>query len=303
MDGFFNVFKPTGWTSFDVVASLRRPLGTKRIGHAGTLDPTATGVLPIAVGFATRLIEYLVDGDKEYVGDIQLGSTTDTYDAAGEETSRQDWTHLTEAEVRAVLPAFTGAILQTPPAYSAVKIAGQPAYKRVRRGEEIIMQPRPAVVHELELTRFEPPLVGLRVVCGKGTYVRSLAHDLGQALGCGAHLRSLTRSRVGNLRAEQAIGVEELRQEGLNGFASEHLIAPDNVLHDLDAAVLAAGTATEISQGRTVRLYPGLPAALGRRLPLGRKSRAYCADGRFLALLEYAGPPALWKAKKVFSHV
>ncbi|MEX2236350.1 MAG: tRNA pseudouridine(55) synthase TruB [Dehalococcoidia bacterium] len=300
MNGFFNVYKPEGWTSFDVVAALKRPLRQKRLGHAGTLDPTATGVLPIAAGWATRLIEYLVDSDKEYVGRIVLGSSTDTYDAAGLEVATGDWRAVTRAMVEAGLATFVGEIEQTPPIYSAVKVAGEPAYRRVRRGETVELKKRQAVVHEIEVLGFEPPGVEIRVVCGKGTYVRSLAHDLGQLLGCEAHLGSLARTRVGPLSIETAVSVEQLREEGLAGFALDYLLAPDAVLRAKDAAILSSKTVEEVRQGRAVRLYPGLPAGFGRQLPLGRKCRAYSSEGAFFAVLEFAGPPALWKAEKVF---
>ena len=302
MDGFFNVFKPEGWTSFDVVASLRRPLGTRRVGHGGTLDPIATGVLPIAVGYATRLLEPLVEGDKEYVGDIELGTATDTYDRAGIETARGDWTGVTPERIEEVMRGFVGSIKQTPPPYSAVKVAGEPAYRRVRRGETVALQQRDALVKKLELLRFEPPVLSLRIVCGKGTYVRSIAHDAGELLGCHAHLRSLERTRVGTMHVAASIPIEDLRDEISAGMAHAHLRAPDTVLLDSWAAVLSQRTTAAVTQGQVVRLYPGLPEGAGRRLPLGQICRAYSSDGRFLATLEYAGPPALWRPTKVFRN-
>lgn len=301
MDGFFNIFKPAGWTSFDVVAALRRPLNQKRLGHGGTLDPTATGVLPVAAGYATRLLEYLLDSDKEYIADIELGRSTDTYDSAGAEVSRGDWQGVTLHDVQHHLEAFKGPILQTPPAYSAIKVAGVPSYKRVRRGESVLMKTREVTVHELELLAFEPPIVKLRVVCSKGTYMRSLANDLGEALGCGALLMDLVRSRVGPFRVEHAVSVDELRAAAASGAGWSFMLAPDIVLRAMNAAVLSPRSEGELRQGRTIRLYPGAPRSLGRQLPLGQRSRAYNVRGTLFGILEYAGPPALWKPAKVFS--
>jgi tRNA pseudouridine55 synthase len=300
LDGFFNVFKPAGWTSFDVVAALRRPMKQKRLGHGGTLDPTATGVLPIAAGYATRLLEFLVEGDKEYLADVELGRTTDTYDSAGIEVSQADWRGIGLDDVNEQLAAFRGTIKQTPPAYSAVKLAGQPAYKRVRRGENVVLAEREVTIHELELLSFEPPHVRLRVVCSKGTYLRSLANDLGEALGSGAFLADLVRSRVGPFIASDAVPVDDLRSAALEGTACEFMLSPDLVLRSLDAAILASRNELAVRQGRAVRLYPGTGRPGERRLPLGRRCRAYTASGSLLSLLEYAGPPALWKPLKVF---
>jgi tRNA pseudouridine55 synthase len=301
LDGFFNVDKPAGWTSFDVVAALRRPLGEKRLGHAGTLDPLATGVLPLGAGYATRLLSYLADSDKEYLATIELGRTTDTYDAAGQELSRDDWAGVRLEDVVSRLDLFRGRIQQRPPAYSAVKVAGERAYRRVRRGESIDFAPREVTIHELELLSFRPPQLDLRVVCSKGTYLRSLAHDLGQALGSGAFLARLRRSRVGPFHEAEAVPLEELRSAAAKSVARDLMRAADTVVRHLDAAILSPPTADDLRQGRTVRLYPGSPLASGRRLPLGRQGRAYTTDGTLIGLIEWAAPPALWKPVKIFT--
>lgn len=302
MNGFFNVDKPAGWTSFDVVAALRRPLGEKRLGHAGTLDPLATGVLPLAAGYATRLLSYLADSDKEYLATVELGRTTDTYDAAGEETSRGDWALVDPNDVAVQLDSFRGEIQQTPPAYSAVKVAGERAYKRVRRGESVALAPRQVTIHELELLGLDLPRIHLRVICSRGTYLRSLAHDLGQALGVGGFLAELRRSRVGPFGESDSVGLDELRAAAAIGAGSSFIRAPDMVLRHLDAAILSPATTSDLRQGRSVRLYPGSPPGWGRRLPLGRQSRAYTAEGTLIGLLEYAAPPAVWKPVKIFTN-
>jgi tRNA pseudouridine55 synthase len=300
VDGFFNVFKPVGWTSFDVIAALRGPLRQKRLGHGGTLDPAATGVLPLAAGYATRLLEYLVASDKEYIAEVELGRTTDTYDSTGEELSRGDWSHLTQAEVESFLDGFRGVITQTPPAYSAVKVSGQPAYKRVRRGEKVELRAREVTIHELELLSFEPPTVRLRVVCSKGTYLRSLANDLGHSLGPGAFLAALERTRVGPFLLKDSVPVENLRSSATDGTASSYILSSDTVMRDIDAAILSTKSAAAVANGRPVRLDPANQPSGRRDLPLGTTCRAYSSEGALLCVLKYVELPALWKPSRVF---
>ena len=165
--GILNLNKPAGWTSFDVVRFVRGRSGERRVGHAGTLDPAATGVLPVLIGRATRLTEYLVDTTKEYIAEIEFGTITDTYDVEGEVLARNDATSMTEAAVRRALDAFRGDILQAPPVYSAIKREGVPLYKRARRGEALRAEPRPVRAEQLDIINYEPPYLWLRVVCGK----------------------------------------------------------------------------------------------------------------------------------------
>src|SRR5579859_1972604 len=195
MDGILNINKPTGMTSHDVVAKVRKLLKQRRVGHAGTLDPAASGVLPICVGQATRVAEYLSESGKAYRATIIFGAVTDTYDSEGIITRTASTNGLTRATIEAILPAMLGSQMQVPPRYSAIKLQGQPAYKRARAGEEITLEARPIVIYSLKVIDWIPPYLTLAIECSKGTYIRSLAHDLGMQIGCYAYLNSLIRTR------------------------------------------------------------------------------------------------------------
>src|SRR5579883_3475296 len=188
MDGILNINKATGMTSHDVVARVRRLLKQKRIGHAGTLDPAASGVLPICVGLGTRVAEYLSESGKAYQAKIHFGVVTDTYDTEGSILRSSDASELTLAHIEEMLPHFLGAQRQVPPLYSAIKLQGQPAYKRIRAGEEITLEARLIDIYSLRIVDWQIPLLTLDIECSKGTYIRSLAYDMGEYLGCGAHL-------------------------------------------------------------------------------------------------------------------
>ena len=281
LSGILNVDKPAGWTSFDVVGFVRRHCGVKRVGHAGTLDPAATGVLPVLIGQATRLTEYLVDSTKAYEATVQLGIETDTYDAEGEVVARSDASTVTRDQVEAALSAFRGEFLQVPPLYSALKRDGVPLYKRARRGEVMELEPRPARVDELYITQWEPPDLSLHVECAKGFYVRSLAHDLGAALGVGGTLVGLCRSRVGTFRVEDAVGADALRTAFEAGEWQKHLFRPDEVLLAWPAAILGADNTTRLRNGLQVRLD-----APNEAPPL---CRAYSIDGDFVGVARVLG--------------
>lgn len=208
MNGILVVDKPAGPTSHDVVAQCRRALGVRRIGHAGTLDPPATGVLVLGVGRATRLLRFLEAGEKEYVADVVFGASTTTQDAAGDVLDERDASAVTEAVVGAVLDRFRGAIEQRPPMVSAVKVGGERLYRKARRGEDVERPARTVTIHELELISFDPGVrarARLRVVCSKGTYIRTLGADIGEALGVGAHVGALRRTRVGAFGEDEAV--------------------------------------------------------------------------------------------------
>lgn len=207
--------KPLGWTSFDAVKRVRgaiqRRLKMKKfkVGHAGTLDPLATGVLIVCTGRATRRIEILQNGTKEYIATMRLGATTPSFDLETEIDATYPYEHVTLGQVREILPRFTGHILQVPPVYSAVKIDGKRAYKYARKGAEVELKAKPLVIEQLELLPSELPDLRLRIVCSKGTYIRALTRDIGVALGSGAHLTSLCRTRVGSIRLSDCISVDE----------------------------------------------------------------------------------------------
>jgi len=209
-EGVLLVDKPTDHTSHDVIARLRGKFQIRRIGHAGTLDPMATGLLVVLVGKATRFSQYLISLDKEYTGTITLGISTNSYDAEGEVTARRDVPPLTEADIRAAMATFRGDQYQTPPMFSAVKVNGVPLYKSARKGAEVEREPRFIRVSSWELTRLTLPEIDFCLRCSKGTYVRSLAHELGEKLGCGAHLSALRRTAIDALRVEQSLPLEDL---------------------------------------------------------------------------------------------
>jgi len=210
IEGVLLVDKPQGCTSHDVVSRLRRKLAMKRIGHAGTLDPMATGLLIMLIGKATRISQYLTSLDKEYEGTIRLGVVTNSQDAEGEVMEARPVPAFTEAEVRAAMQTYLGDQYQTPPMFSAIKVDGVPLYKRARKGEEVEREPRFIRVAGYELTRFALPELDFRLRCSKGTYVRTLAHDLGQKLGCGAHLSALRRTGTDKFRIEAALPLAEI---------------------------------------------------------------------------------------------
>lgn len=211
--GFLNIYKPKGMTSHDVVAIMRRVLHVKQIGHTGTLDPFAEGVLPVCIGKATRLIEYL-DDDKEYLAEIKFGIETDTYDLDGKVTEISN-KKVTEAEITDLLPNFRGEISQMPPIYSAIKVKGKKLYEYARAGKDVKIEPRKVFIEKLELENFdfENQLARVLVKCSKGTYIRSIAHDLGAAACCGAHLTKLIRTRAGKFVISNSIKPEELSSD------------------------------------------------------------------------------------------
>ncbi len=210
LEGVLLVDKPTDHTSHDVVARLRRKLNMRRIGHAGTLDPMATGLLIMLIGKATRISQYLISLDKEYEGTITLGATTDSQDADGEVRETRPVPPLTEAEVRTAMNCFLGDQYQMPPMYSAIKIGGVPLYKSARKGEDVVREPRFIRVMSFDLTRFALPQLDFRLRSSKGTYVRTIAHDLGQKLGCGAHLSALRRTATDRFNISQAITLDAI---------------------------------------------------------------------------------------------
>jgi tRNA pseudouridine55 synthase len=228
--GFLVVDKPLGWTSHDVVDAARGWLGTRRVGHLGTLDPLATGVLPLALRDVTKLASFLEGGAKCYAGAIRLGTATDTLDAEGTVVRRHDGPLPEEAAVRAALAAFVGEIEQLPPMYSAVKQGGVPLHRLAREGKQVERKPKRVRIERFELVKYSPPDVEIEVDCSAGTYVRALASDLGERLGCGAHLGSLRRTRSGPFQESQAAPVELLQQEAEEGKLAQRLIPAVNVL-------------------------------------------------------------------------
>lgn len=271
--------KRAGVTSFDAVAEVRRRLRARRVGHAGTLDPGATGVLPILVGEATKLMPYLVDQDKEYRATLRLGITTDTLDAGGQVLTTAPAPVLTRAQAQAACRPFLGRIRQVPPMYSAVHHEGRRLYELARRGIEVEREPREAVVHAIEVEELGDGWLTLRVVCGKGTYVRVLAADLGAALGCGAVVERLVRTRVGPFDLTRAVSWDELTTLAASALW-ERLFPPEAAIAGWPAVRLDLLAARHFVHGQAVDA-PGLP-------PAGLV-RVHAADGSFLGIGEAIG--------------
>ena len=225
MNGIIIIDKPQEWTSNDVVSRLRRVFNTRRIGHGGTLDPMATGVLPVFVGRATRGVEFFEHAEKVYEATLRFGLTTDTEDITGK-TITETEVSLTEEDLQAVLPKFRGDILQVPPMYSAIKVNGQKLYDLARKGREVERQPRPITIHELELLEFSGNEARLRVRCSKGTYIRTLCKDIGEALGCGGCMAALRRVEAGEYTLEGSIPLRQLLDISEAGEDVEHLLRP-----------------------------------------------------------------------------
>ncbi len=253
-DGVLNVRKPAGWTSHDVVARIRGCLGSAKVGHAGTLDPAATGVLPILVGRGTKIAEFLVDWDKEYRAVLRLGERTDTLDATGRILERRSSDGLTEGGIQAAVGRFRGAIRQIPPMFSAVKMGGVPLYKTARAGRVVDREPRLVTIHELDVLSVRGCDVGLRVVCSKGTYVRSLCADIGDALGVGGHLLTLERRRVGPLLVDDALSPEEVSSGIAMGDWGAAWLSIDQALCHLPAATVDEEAAARVRHGAPIPL-------------------------------------------------
>jgi len=293
MNGVLVIDKPAGPTSHDVVAVVRRAIGSPKVGHTGTLDPLATGVLPLVIGRATRLASYMSGADKEYIARIRFGVSTATYDAegrggsGGSAPSSQGLSAvagLDEGAVRESLRAFEGTFLQTPPPFSAKKVGGTPAYKLARRDKPVEMTPVEVTVRELALLGYADGLALVRLVSSSGFYVRSLAHDLGQRLGCGAHLEGLRRTRAGEFTLDDAAALQAVVVGGA-AAASERLVAMDRLLTMMPAVVVNDSGARRACHGSTLR--PEDLAVTGGDAPGGRFPAP--SFDRRLRLLDQAG--------------
>ncbi len=297
MHGFLNINKPSGMTSHDVVARVRRLAGRKaKVGHAGTLDPMATGVLPVALGQATRLIEYLADSIKGYRAQVRLGKTTTTDDAEGEIVECRSVPPLAIATIEAALEPFRGEIMQTPPMYSALHHQGKRLYELARAGQQVDIPPRPVLVERLELIgEVADDTIQLDILCGKGTYIRALARDLGAALGCGAHLVGLERTRVGPFLIEHAIPLEDLMRAGLvpeDGRSDRSPLLPLEIaVADWPMVVLSEAQSRRVCNGLGLRL-PDLP---------GDRARAHSPEGVLIALLRRTETE--WRPDKVITQL
>jgi tRNA pseudouridine55 synthase len=289
ISGVLVVDKPVGLTSHDVVQVIRKGTNIRRAGHTGTLDPRASGVLVILIGPAVRLSEYVSASDKRYQAILRLGASTDTYDAEGTVVSTAPVT-ITEQQFEEALKTFIGEIEQVPPPYSAVKVKGRKAYEMAREGEEIDLAPRKIQVYTLELLEWAPPEAVIDVYCSSGTYVRSLAHDLGEKLGCGAHLVGLRRTKSGRFTLRDAVPLRKLRESFDNNSWYQFLIPAAEALSDWPAVELTHEQVETVRHGNRV---PGSPEK-------GNMVRGISEQGELVALLEFDPELSEYQPKKVF---
>ncbi len=289
ISGVLVVDKPVGLTSHEVVQIIRRGTNIRRAGHTGTLDPRASGVLVILIGPAVRLSEYVSASDKRYQAVIQLGTSTDTYDADGQILSH-NLVNISEDEFEEALQSFVGEIEQVPPPYSAVKVKGRKAYEMARKGEEVDLAPRKITVYSLELLEWAPPEVVIDVYCSSGTYIRSLANDLGKMLGCGAHLVGLRRTKSGRFTLRDAAPLRKLRESFDLGTWHQFLIPAAEALSDWPAIELNVEQIDAVRHGHRVTAEAGI----------GKMARGISEQGELVALLEYDSAANEWQPKKVF---
>lgn len=292
MNGILNINKPAGWTSHDVVAWVRRLLTIKRVGHAGTLDPLATGVLLVCVGQATRVAEYLMSSPKSYRAKVQLGVVTDTYDIDGHVLGTARVPDLAAEDLKLALAQFVGSIQQAPPAFSAIKQHGVPLHRLARRGQAVQPAPRSITIHHVQLLDWQPPFLEITVDCDPGTYIRSLAHDLGQVLGCGAALAALVRTRSGAFTLDDALAPETLAGAAAAGLIARHLHPLQAALGRLTPVAVSDAEVEALRRGQAIAC-PGLP-------PTGT-GYALAATGDVAAILAYDPSRRAWQPDKVFS--
>lgn len=285
IEGLLCVDKPAGQTSHDIVNVIRRLSGIRRVGHSGTLDPLATGLMLLCLGRATRLLEYLVGQSKTYLATVLLGQETDTFDAEGRVVAERP-VQVSPEHLSAALDNYRGTINQLAPLYSAVKVDGQPLYRRARRGEAVARPARTVTIHELELLSRHESLLELRITCSSGTYVRSLAHDLGQSLGCGAHLAGLRRTAIGSFTLEDAVPLTALNQQNWR----RRLRPSDGAVEHLARLDLSDDEALALYYGQTIEREPWQV-----KEPL---ARAYDEQGHFVGVV--GADKTTWRAMKIF---
>ncbi len=299
-NGIINVYKEAGFTSHDVVARLRGICKQKKIGHTGTLDPDAVGVLPVCFGSGTKLCDMLTDWDKEYIAVLKLGITTDTQDLSGKVLTQAEpaqMTALTKEAVERAVMGFAGAYQQIPPMYSALKVNGKKLYELARAGKEVERKARPVQIKEIEIEEMTLPEVKFRVVCSKGTYIRTLCHDIGERLSCGGAMKSLVRSRVGIFRMEDALTLEQIERLRDEGGLSGAVWSPDTVF-EACKAVTVTGPGQRMAENGN-RLPAGL---LAEKILLadGEQVRVYDEAGRFYGIYQFQGEACDLKPLKMF---
>ena len=294
-NGFLNLYKPAGITSMEALRRVKRATGQrKKVGHAGTLDPLAEGILPICFGQATRFMELVVSGRKRYRMVVRLGEVSTTYDAEGEITSVASPMTLTRGDVAAALVGFVGTIEQVPPMYSAIKVDGRRLYDLARSGKEVERKPRTVEIYSIAIDSIDLPHLGLTVDCGRGTYLRSIAHDLGEMLGCGGYVVDLARVSCGRFTAQDALTLQDLEGAAVGGRWRDCLHPVDWALLDCEPLLVTLDEERAIGNGQAI------PADGSAATPERRQARAYNRDGVFLALMEYRAGTQMWQPTRVF---
>ena len=299
-NGIMNVYKEAGFTSHDVVARLRGICKMKKIGHTGTLDPAAVGVLPVCFGSGTKLCDMLTDWDKEYTATLRLGVVTDTQDMTGQvlfQCAREELEALTGEQVRSAILRYQGDYDQIPPMYSALKVDGKKLYELARAGKEVERKPRKVQIREIEIREMKLPLVKMRVVCSKGTYIRTLCHDIGQDLGCGGTMETLVRSRVGIFRIEDALTLGDLERLRDDGKISSVIIPPDAVFESDRAVTVNEPGCKMVQNGNFLSLQH-----LTKQVSFadGEEVRVYDGTGRFYGIYAFREQAGQLKPVKMF---
>ena len=297
INGIVNIYKEKGYTSHDVVAVLRKVVGQKKIGHTGTLDPDATGVLPVCLGRATKVCELLTDHDKTYEALLLLGKSTDTQDISGEVLEEKDPAHLTEEEVRSCIESFIGEYDQVPPMYSALKVNGKKLYELAREGKTVERKSRRVQIHGIRIVEMNLPHVRMEVDCSKGTYIRTLCHDIGEKLQVGGCMEELERTKVGRFLKEDAVTLDEVRQKMEQGDGAELFTPLDQIFAELPAVTVTDAKAWMSYNGNDL---PERFLLEKEEWTDGQEVRVYDSRKNFIGLYQYRAPKKLFHIKKMF---
>ena len=297
INGIVNIYKEKGYTSHDVVAVLRKVVGQKKIGHTGTLDPDATGVLPVCLGRATKVCELLTDHDKTYEALLLLGKTTDTQDISGEVLEERDPGDLTEEEVRSCIESFIGEYDQIPPMYSALKVNGKKLYELAREGKTVERKSRKVQIHGIRILEMNLPHVRMEVDCSKGTYIRTLCHDIGEKLRVGDCMEELERTKVGRFLKEDAVTLDEVRQKMEQGEGAELFTPLDQIFAELPAVTVTDAKAWMSYNGNDL---PERFLLEKEAWTDGQEVRVYDSRKNFIGLYQYRAPKKLFHIKKMF---
>ena len=296
MNGIFNIDKPYGITSMDVIRQIRNATNISKVGHGGTLDPLASGVIPVAIGNSTRLLEYILNNNKKYLAEITLGVSTNTYDREGEITKQADTSHINQEDIEELLKNFKGEMSQIPPMYSAIKSNGEKLYSLARKGINVERPPRTTIVYSILLKSYNNPVMEIEINCSKGFYVRSLANEIGELLNCGAHLTNLRRTASGSFLISQSNKLSTVIEKILYGDTKDILLDPTDYLENIDQIYLSENETNLVKTGRRIKLSPQY-SLKNINMALG-----FNADKSFLAILAPDYKTSEWYPKKVFPN-